>query len=411
MLYWSDLIKEIFHYLGMYKGRTFMTLFGITWGTISIIVLLAFGVGLQKSMSKNMHGIGEGIAIMFPGRTGKAFEGYGRGRQMRFVDEDAELLRNNIPNISAITAEYSQWGTTVRFGDRKISPNVTGVNVEYGSMRHVLPQPGGRFINHLDIEQKRRVAFIGDDLKEYLFGKNEAVNNTIYIGDSPFLVIGLLKKKTQNSSYNSRDTDRVFIPFTIFKSIFGHRYANNIVYKLRESRFNKDTRDKVYQILGDKYRFDPKDTQAINIWDTSEMDKFIYYFSLGFNTFMGLIGFMTLAVGGIGLANIMYVVVQERTREIGIRRSVGAKRSHIRAHFILEAMIIISIGAALGFFFSTLMVKGIAMLPFEDFVGDPSISWGVAIIAITILGMIGLAASYFPARRAANMVVIDSLRA
>jgi putative ABC transport system permease protein len=395
----------------MYKGRTFMTLFGITWGTISIIVLLAFGVGLQKSMSKNMHGIGEGIAIMFPGRTGMAFEGYGRGRQMRFMDEDAELLRNNIPNIRAITAEYSRWGTMVRVADRKISPNITGVNVEYSTMRHVLPQPGGRFINQLDMEQKRRVAFIGDNLKEYLFKKEDAINKYIYIGDSPFLVIGVLKKKTQNSSYNSRDTDRVFIPSTTFKSIFGDRYANNIVYQLRDSRFNKETRDKVYQVLGNKYRFDPKDTQAINIWDTSEMDKFIFYFSLGFNIFMGLIGFMTLTVGGIGLANIMYVVVQERTREIGIRRSVGAKRSHIRAHFILEAMIIISIGAAMGFLLSMLLVKLIAMAPYEDFVGDPTISWGVAIVAISILGLTGLAAGYFPARRAANMVVIDSLRA
>ncbi|MBD3374236.1 FtsX-like permease family protein [candidate division KSB1 bacterium] len=411
MSYWSDLIKEIFHYLRMYKGRTFMTLFGITWGTISIIVLLAFGVGLQKSMSKNMHGIGEGIAIMFPGRTGMAFEGYGRGRQMRFMDEDAELLRNNIPNIRAITAEYSRWGTMVRVADRKISPNITGVNVEYSTMRHVLPRPGGRFINQLDMEQKRRVAFIGDNLKEYLFKKEDAINKYIYIGDSPFLVIGVLKKKTQNSSYNSRDTDRVFIPSTTFKSIFGDRYANNIVYQLRDSRFNKETRDKVYQVLGNKYRFDPKDTQAINIWDTSEMDKFIFYFSLGFNIFMGLIGFMTLTVGGIGLANIMYVVVQERTREIGIRRSVGAKRSHIRAHFILEAMIIISIGAAMGFLLSMLLVKLIAMAPYEDFVGDPTISWGVAIVAISILGLIGLAAGYFPARRAANMVVIDSLRA
>lgn len=411
MSYWSDLIKEIFHYLRMYKGRTFMTLFGITWGTISIIVLLAFGVGLQKSMSKNMHGIGEGIAIMFPGRTGMAFEGYGRGRQMRFMDEDAELLRNNIPNIRAITAEYSRWGTMVRVADRKISPNITGVNVEYSTMRHVLPQPGGRFINQLDMEQKRRVAFIGDNLKEYLFKKEDAINKYIYIGDSPFLVIGVLKKKTQNSSYNSRDTDRVFIPSTTFKSIFGDRYANNIVYQLRDSRFNKETRDKVYQVLGNKYRFDPKDTQAINIWDTSEMDKFIFYFSLGFNIFMGLIGFMTLTVGGIGLANIMYVVVQERTREIGIRRSVGAKRSHIRAHFILEAMIIISIGAAMGFLLSMLLVKLIAMAPYEDFVGDPTISWGVAIVAISILGLTGLAAGYFPARRAANMVVIDSLRA
>ncbi len=411
MSYWSDLIKEIFHYLRMYKGRTFMTLFGITWGTISIIVLLAFGVGLQKSMSKNMHGIGEGIAIMFPGRTGKAFEGYGRGRQIRFVDEDAELLRNNIPNINAITAEYSRWGTMVRVRDRKISPNITGVNVEYSTMRHVLPQPGGRFINQIDLEQKRRVAFIGDNLKEYLFKKEDAVSQYIYIGDSPFLVIGVLKKKTQNSSYNSRDTDRVFIPSTTFKSIFGDRYANNIVYQLRDSRINKETRDKVYQVLGDKYRFDPKDTQAINIWDTSEMDKFIFYFSLGFNIFMGLIGFMTLTVGGIGLANIMYVVVQERTREIGIRRSVGAKRSHIRTHFILEAMIIISIGAAMGFLLSILLVKLIAMAPYEDFVGDPTISWGVAIVAIAILGLIGLAAGYFPARRAANMVVIDSLRA
>lgn len=406
-----DTLREIFHYLRQYKSRTFMTMFGIIWGTITVVVLLAFGVGVKRQMSKNMHGMGEGIAILWPGRTSIPFQGYGRDRWMRFREEDAEILREEINQIESISPEYSRWGTPMRVGEKVIKPNITGIIPEYGPMRNILEQPGGRWINDLDLKDRKRVVFLGYKLKDFLFGENHnAVGEYVYIGDSPFLVIGVLKEKTQPSSYNARDQDRAFIPAKTFSSLFGHRYIEDIVYRVYDPRLAKAVQTRIYEVMGKKYKFDPKDKQALGIWDTSEMDKFIFYFSLGINLFLILIGALTLTVGGIGLANIMYVVVQERTREIGIRRSVGAKRRHIMGQFILEAFIIIGFSAIIGFVLSLLLMKLISMLPIEEYVGYPVLSLPVAIISIGILSIIGFLAGYFPSRKAAKLNVVDCLR-
>ena len=411
MSHLADTIREVFHYFRQYKSRTFMTMFGIIWGTMTVILLLAFGVGLKKSMSKNMHGMGDGIAILWPGRTSIPFQGYGRDRNIRFREEDADLLRNEISEIAFISQEYSTWGIPIRVGDKVNKTSVAGVIPEYSPMRNIWPQPGGRWLNDLDLKERKRVSFIGNKLKDLLFGENvDAVGKYIYVGDSPFLVIGVMRKKTQPSSYTTRDRDRVYISASTFASYYGYRYINNIVYKLHDARLAKAVEKRLYDVLGKKYKFDPKDKEALGIWDTTEMDKFIYYFSLGFNIFMGLIGVITLVVGGIGLANIMYVVVQERTREIGIKRAVGAKRRHIMGQFIWEAFIIIGISGALGFMIAAGLVKFISLLPIEDYVGHPDFSFTVAIISISILGIIGFLAGYFPSRKAARLEVVDCLR-
>jgi len=223
-------------------------------------------------------------------------------------------------------------------------------------------------------------------------------------------LIGVLAHKLQNSSYSARDQDRAFIPATTFQSLFGHRTIDNIVYQISGPLDSQQAQRRVYEVLGKKKGFDPSDKQALSIWDTTEMDKFVYYFSLGFTLFMGLIGIMTLTVGGIGLANIMYVVVQERTAEIGVRRSIGARRVHILSQFLLEAFIIVAVGALIGFGLAALIIKGIAVLPYEDFVGDPVIDLQVALIAVLILGLVGIIAGFFPARKASRLTVIECLR-
>jgi putative ABC transport system permease protein len=404
-------ISEVFRYLRQYKSRTFLTMFGIVWGTMTVILLLAFGVGVKKSMSKNMHGMGDGIAILWPGRTSIPYEGYGRDRGIRFREEDAELLRHEIPEILYISPEYSRYGVPVRVGDKVNQTSVAGIIPEYGPMRNIWWQEGGRWISDLDVQERKRVAFIGNKLKDLLFGEEtDAIGKYIHVGDSPFVVIGVLRKKTQPSCYTTRDQDRVYIPVSTFASYFGHRYLNNMIYKPKDPRQYEYLQTRLYEVLGKKYKFDPKDKEALGIWDTTEMDRFIHYFTLGLNIFMGLIGVITLIVGGIGLANIMYVVVQERTREIGIKRAVGAKRRHIMGQFILEAFVIISLAAAIGFILAVILIRLISMLPIEDYVGYPEMSFTVAIVAITILGVIGFLAGFFPARRAARLQVVDSIR-
>ncbi len=409
----SGTFSEIFLYLRQYKSRTAMTLFGLIWGTVTVIVLLAFGAGVRVSMSKNMHGMGEGIAIVWPGRTSVAYKGYGRDRGIRLRAEDADILRREIPEIEAISPEYSKWNTPVRVGEQILRPNISGSIPEYAPMRNVWPQPGGRWLNDPDLKARKRVAFLGYKAKEFLFGKeSEAVGKYILVGDSPFLVVGVLKEKTQPSSYNARDEDRVFIPSTTFESTFGNRYIENLVYKPRNAAQAKMVQSRIYEVLGKKYIFDPKDEQALGIWDTTEMDKFVFFFSLGLNIFMLIIGALTLTVGGIGLANIMYVVVQERTREIGVRRSIGARQKHIMSQFMTEAFLIVGIGGIIGFTISMLLIKLISLIPkIDEYVGRPVLSLKVALITIVILSLVGFLSGFFPARRAARLNVADCLRA
>ncbi len=391
-----------------------MTMFGLIWGTMTVILLLSFGVGVRKQMSKNMHGIGEHIAIVWPGRTSIPFEGYGRDRRIRLTEDDMELLRREVKGIQRISPEFSKWGSSVRVADKINQPNVTGMIPEYGIMRNIWPEPGGRFINDLDNQYRRRVVFIGNRLRDFLFGeKANAIGKYIYIDETPFLVIGVMREKTQPSSYNQRDRDRAFIPMTTHKAMFGYTYVSNFIYQIYDPMGRDAVQKDVYTVLGKKYKFDPNDSETLWIWDTSSMDEFIFYFTLGFNIFMGLIGVITLIVGGIGLANIMYVVVQERTNEIGVRRSVGAKRRNIFGQFIFEAFVVIGIGAFIGFAIALGLISLITAMPMGDFkeaVGTPEFNPLVGIVTIIILSSIGFLAGFFPARRAARLRVIDCLR-
>jgi putative ABC transport system permease protein len=409
-----DYIREILSYLRQYKARTAMTMFGLIWGTMTVILLLSFGAGVQKQMSINMHGLGEGIAIVWPGRTSIPFEGYGRDRRIRLNEDDMELLRREVREISRISPEYSKWGSTVRVGDKINRPNVTGIIPEYAWMRNIMPEPGGRWINDVDNDKKRRVVFLGNRLRDFLFGDNaDVIGKYVFIDKTPFLVIGVMIEKTQNSSYSQRDRDRAFIPMTVHKSLFGHRYINNFVYQVEDPRLSKIAQTKVYTTLGKKFKFDPNDKETLGIWDTNEMEEFIFYFSLGFNIFMGVMGVVTLLVGGIGLANIMYVVVQERTAEIGIRRSLGAKRRNIFNQLLLEAFIVIGIGSFIGFLLAVGIITLVSAIPspeLREAVGLPQLNAGVAIATMLILSTIGFLAGFFPARRAANLNVIECLR-
>jgi putative ABC transport system permease protein len=409
-----DQFKEILRYLRLYKGRTVMTMFGLVWGTMTVIILLSFGVGVQKQMSKNMHGIGEGLVIVWPGRTSIPYEGYGRDRQIRLTDEDMEYLRSEVKDIIRISPEFQKWGTPIRVGEQINSPNIAGIIPEYALMRSIWWEKGGRWINDMDVEMKRRVVFLGNKLRDFLFGENaEVIGKYVYIGEMPFLVIGVMKEKTQNSSYSSRDRDRAFIPMSTHKAIFGNKYVNNFVYQVADPTLSGQVEKQVYSAFAKKFKFDPNDKETLGIWDTTSFDEFIFYFSLGFNGFMGLIGVITLVVGGIGLANIMYVVVQERTNEIGIRRTAGAKRRTIMANFIFEAFVIIGIGATIGFLIAITIIFIFQAIPIPDVkevIGTPQLNLMVALVTMLILGSVGFLAGYFPARRASRLNVVDCLR-
>ena len=200
------------------KLRTTLTILGIAWGTVAVIVLLAFGVGLEKQSRKNMHGMGDGIVVMFGGSTTKPFEGFPDGRRIRLREDDARVLQQQIPQIAEISPEYINRNTPVRRGRTNTTPAITGIYPVYGDMRNIIPEMGGRFLNAPDLANRRRVAVLGDEIKTLLFGEEEAIGQQIMIGQTPFTVIGVMQPKTQNSSYYARDKDRIFMPASTFRS-------------------------------------------------------------------------------------------------------------------------------------------------------------------------------------------------
>jgi putative ABC transport system permease protein len=404
-------ISEFIGDLRAQKLRAFMTTFGIVWGTVAIVVLLAFGMGFKKQLAINMHGIGERIAILFPGSTTKPFEGFGVGRPISLVEEDAQLLATQVGNIDQISPEYSKNDYQMHIGQNFTNTAVAGVYPNYHEMRNIIPEPGGRFINDPDMQLRRRVVVLGNAMKDLMFGDGQAVGKLVYVGEVPFTVVGVMIKKTQNSSYNRRDQDRIFIPATTFSSLFGERHLRNIIYSIKDPTRAEETNDQVRSVLGKRYKFDPTDKDAIWIWDTNEFDKFIFYFFLAFNIFMGLIGSFTLAVGGIGVANIMYIVVQERVKEIGIKRAVGAKRSNILFQFFMQTFFIILLGASLGFAIAFGITQALQFIPIKEFIGTPQLSWSVAAATAVVLTIVGLAAGLMPARKAASLDIVECLRA
>lgn len=406
-----DFLLDFFRNINQQRLRTFLTIFGIMWGTATLIILLAFGMGFRDQTTLNMRGMGDEIVIVFNGRTSKTFEGYGIGRQIRMRESDAAYLKTQVPGIKEILPEFSNWGTTISYGERRNTPNVAGVYPEYSDMRNIFPQEGGRWISPLDIDKRRRVAFLGNDLAELLFQGEDPVGKTVMLRGSPFTVIGVMQPKTQNSSYSSRDEDRVFIPGSTFMAMYGTDRVSNLLYTLHNPTLSESVQDDVRAALARKHKFAADDRDAVSMWDTNEFWKFTYYFFLGFNIFLGIIGFFTLAVGGIGVANIMFVVVQERMREIGIRRSVGAKRSRIMVQFFSETFLIVGFGAALGYAIGWVIVELMQNIPIKEFVGAPNFSPSVGLIALVVLSFIGLIAGFLPAVRASRLNIVDCLRA
>jgi putative ABC transport system permease protein len=408
MITFKDVIRQLIRDVKSEKLRTFLTVFGIVWGTVAISLMLAFGTGLKKQLVKSTAGLGDRIVIGWPGLTSVPYEGLGKGRRIRIREEDLDAARKQTAGLKAISGEYQET-FKITYGTKTMSVDCSGVTPEFGSMRNLIPQTGGRFVDEIDNREQRRTVFLGDNLVKDVFGSSPAVGKTMLINQSPFLVVGVLQAKDQDSSYSGRDKDKMFIPATTFRALHGDKYVDNFVFQAATPEATKQVIEGVRTALGKSLRFKADDKEALSLWDTTEQFKFFDVFMLAFNAFLGIIGVLTLIVGGIGVSNIMNVVVEERTREIGIKMALGAKQRWILSQFLIETLLVTAIGGAIGFAIS-LGVCAIFPDQLVEYVGKPVVSPVVALLTAVALGVVGIVAGYFPARDAANLDPVVAMK-
>lgn len=411
MLSLRDALRQMWRDVRSQKLRTFLTVFGIVWGTVSVSLLLAFGKGLQSQMILNSAGIGDAICIAWPGLTSTPFEGLGKGRRVRLNEDDVEAIRKEARGVNQISSEYSKT-LKLNYGAKTIAIDISGVSPEFGAMRNILPQEGGRFFNPTDMAQQRRVLFIGNKMAEDVFGKDAAgiVGKTVMLGGSPFLIVGVLQSKVQNSSYSGRDSQKGFIPGTTYRGITGEKWVDNLIYQPVDARATEQVTDDVRRVIAQRQRFDPADKEAFSVWDTTEQFKFFEIFFLSFRLFLGIIGSFTLIVGGIGVSNIMNVVVEERTKEIGIKMALGARDRWLLRQLLLETLLITGMGGAIGFLIAFSVCAVFPRFGVTEYVGNPDLSLSVAALTAAILGVTGLLAGYFPARDASRLDPVVAMK-
>jgi putative ABC transport system permease protein len=395
------------------RKRIVLTVLAIAWGTLSIVLLLSFGEGLKRSFNKGARGIGEATAVVWPGATTRAYMGLPSGRPIPIKEEDPDLLRSRIPEIASLSVEYGKWAP-VTVGAKTVNIRVRGVDPQFGEIRNIHPQAGGRFLNELDVAEKRRVVFLGEELASDLFGTEDVVGKTVQINQSTFLVVGVAQKKIQMGMYNGPDRNQAAIPAPTFKATYTGEKIADLVYRPVSLELGDAAKAQVYRVMGAKYHFDPEDTRALGIWDTREMQRINDNVAFGIQIFLGIIGGLTLFVGGMGVANIMYAVVKERTREIGVKMALGAKERQVMLPFVLEALLMTVLGGLFGTAVSLGLITIIAALPLKgeafELMGRPTFSPAIAAATAMVLGTIGSLAGFFPAKRASSINPAVSLR-
>ncbi len=410
---WTELFKDFVQDLNAQRTRAFLTILAITWGTIAVVLLLGFGEGLGNQMMNGLVNAGNRIMILYGGETGIPFEGVPKGRKIRMVEEDADMLHRAIPAIAMISPQYRNI-VRLTYGRFSTNTECEGVNPLFEEMRKMYPAAGGRFLNDVDLADQRRVLVLGSKIAKDIFGDADPIGKTLLLDGIPFTVVGLIQNKIQTSMNNGPDAERAIIPYTTFKTMYGNQHVNSIVVRPTDPSQQEFVKKEIFRVLARKYHFDPADERTLFIWDFIENEKASRKVGLGVSIFLFSVGALTLLIAGVGVANVMYVVVKERTREIGIKLAVGARRRYILAQFITEALLIAFIGGTIGMLFSWGVISAVRLLPSSDgamqFLGKPVLSPGTMVLTSGILAVIGLLSGLFPARKAASVDPVESLR-
>ena len=411
---WMQGLSLMWHFLGRGRSRPASILLAVAWGTLSMMLLLGFGEGLKIRMMQGRAGLGENPVILWGGTTTRPWQGMKAGRSIPLTEDDVNALRREVPEIDDIAGERVRWAVDMRSGTKSASAHVTGVMPCFERIRAHHPDRGGRFVNDVDQATARRVVFLGPNLKDRLFGSAQAIGQTVLLRGVPFTVVGIMIEKQQNGTYGGPDADKASIPLSAFESIFGKTEYNNVVYTVRPGIRTKEIEPKVREIFARRHGFDPQDEAGLWFWDTAENDVETRKIMNGVEAFLGMVGAMTLLVAGVGLANMLFVMVQRRTREIGLQMAVGAHRAAVSAQVVGESLILAAIGGYLGIGLAWLICELIQRVPIKSeglqFLGKPTLSIPLGVVTVVVLIGVACLAGSLPARRAARLNPVEALR-
>ena len=411
-----DLIGDVFRTLWAHKLRTFLTMFGIAWGIVSIVLMVAAGEGLRKGQAEQSRNLGKDIMIVFHGRTSLQAGGTRAGRTVHWDDSDVQAVQAEGPDCQYAIPELEQNDVRTHSNYNNAAFLVTGSYPEFGDIRS-LNVGAGRFYNWDDEREGRRVAFIGTDAAKQLFpeGRNP-LNENVYLNGIPFLVIGVMAKKKQDSSYDGWDVNKVFVPFSAMRRDFpdkppgtSHTFDQLLVTP-RSVQQHEACKHQVRVALARMHKYDATDKEACPIWDTVQEAKAFTQMTEGMKYFLGAVGVVTLFLGGIGVMNVMMVAVRERTREIGVRKALGAPAHSILKQFFIEAMVIALLSGAVGLGVAYGICALVNLLPMPDFFAGLVATWKSGVLACLMLGTIAVVSALVPARRAASVDPIEALR-
>src|ERR1700738_2421675 len=411
----SDLIRDVFRTLWSHKLRTFLTMFGIAWGIVSIVLMVAAGEGLRKGQEEQARNLGKDIMIVFHGRTSLQAGGTNAGRQVHWEDEDLPVVQAETPDCQYAIPELEQDTVRAHSNFNNAAFTVTGSHPPFAYIRS-LDVGQGRFYNWDDQKEARRVAFLGSDASKQLFPGRNPVGETVYLNAFPYDVIGLMATKKQDSSYDGWDVNKVFIPFAAMRRDFPDKPPgtsttfDQLLVTPRSVEQHEACKREIQTVLGRLHNFDPRDKEACPIWDTVQEAKAFRQMTNGMKYFLGAVGIVTLFLGGLGVMNVMLVAVQERTREIGVRKAIGAPANSILRQFFLEALIVALISGGTGLMIAFGLCALVNLLPMPDFFAGLLPTWQTRTVALAVLGTIAILSALYPARRAAAIDPIEALR-
>jgi putative ABC transport system permease protein len=414
----SSIFREAWQALRFNRQRSILTTISLAWGVACFVILYSYGDGFHVALSTAFRQVGQDLVLMFGGQTSTQAGGERAGRRVRFEFADVEAIRDSVAMAAAVSPEMMMGGMTVVRGYRTDTTMVRAVSPPYGRVRNQT-MATGRWISQEDELERRRVAVLGGKAAEKLFGEIPPEDEEITINGFRFTVIGVLKTKTQIANYNTPDNECLFIPYTTAGLFRDLKYPDDIVWMPANPVFRDVTVKQVRATLARLHNFSANDERAAKIFVFNESMRLVDTMAIALKLLLSFVGTLTLAIGGVGLANIMLVSVTQRTREIGVLKSLGATRRSILFQFLLEAMAIVTAGGMIGVAAGWGITTVLGTLPllgplFKDSGGSGDIQLQISTFAVVtstlLLETVGLVAGLLPAIKAARLDPIEALR-